>query len=92
MWKECREMFWRYVIRAYGSGDFVFSFATDYKFIATKSFVLSHIKCNILTSELLPADIEDNTTIIFKVESQILPNFVSATEEIEQEEAMTRGK
>ena len=78
--------------RAYGSGDFVFSFATDYKFIATKSFVLSHIKCNILTSELLPADIEDNTTIIFKVESPILPNFVSATEEMEQEEAMTKGK
>ena len=78
--------------RAYGSGDFVFSFATDYKFIATKSFVLSHIKCNILTSELLPADIEDNTTIIFKIESQILPNFVSATEEMEAEEATRKGK
>lgn len=78
--------------RAYGSGDFVFSFATDYKFIATKSFVLSHIKCNILTSELLPADIEDNTTIIFKVESPVLPNFVSATEEMEAEEEMRKGK
>lgn len=76
--------------RAYGSGDFVFSFATDYKFIATKSFVLTHIKSSILTSELLPADIEDNTTIVYKIESPILPNFVSATTEMEEEEAEMR--
>jgi hypothetical protein len=79
--------------RAYGSGDFVFSFATDYKFIATKDFVLTHIKQNVLTSDLLPADIEDNTTIVYKVESPILPNFVSAQMEMEEEnEEMMKGK
>jgi hypothetical protein len=57
------------VNRAYGSGDFVFSFATDYKFIATKGFVITQIKTNVLTSDLIPADIQDNTVIIYKVES-----------------------
>jgi len=78
--------------RAYGSGDFVFSFATDYKFIATKSFVLTHIKSAILTSELLPADTEDNTTIVYKIESPVIPNFVSATAEMEEEEEMMKEK
>ena len=75
------------VNRAYGSGDFVFSFATDYKFVATKGFVITQIKSNILTSDLLPADIDDNTVIIYKVESPVLPNFISQTElnEIEQQ-------
>lgn len=78
--------------RAYGSGDFVFSFATDYKFIATKSFVLTHIKSAILTSELLPADTEDNTTIVYKIESPVIPNFVSATAEMEEEEEKMKEK
>tara|TARA_R110000737_G_scaffold158921_2_gene187042 strand:- start:484 stop:3081 length:2598 start_codon:yes stop_codon:yes gene_type:complete len=68
------------VNRAYGNGDFVFGFASDYKFIATKAFVISHIKTNILTSDLLPALVDDNTTIIYKIESPILPNFVSEQE------------
>lgn len=71
--------------RAYGSGDFVFSFASDYKFIATKSFVISCIKTNILTSELLPALVDDSTTIVYKVESPIMPNFVSAQQALQLE-------
>ena len=74
--------------RAYGSGDIVYSFAQDYKFIATKPFVISHIKTNILTSDLLPADVDDSTTIVYKIESPILPNFLSESqlmEEIEEE-------
>lgn len=79
--------------RAYGSGDFVFSFAQDYKFICTKSFVISHIKTNILTSDLLPALVDGNTTVIYKIESPILPNFVSRTEELEiQERSKGEGK
>jgi len=74
--------------RAYGSGDFVFSFASDYKFINTKEFVISSIKTNILTSDLVPAIVDGNTTIIYKIESPIIPNFVSAQqqEEMEREE------
>ena len=71
------------------SGDIVYSFAQDYKFIATKPFVISHIKTNILTSDLLPADVDDSTTIVYKIESPILPNFLSESqlmEEIEEEE------
>jgi hypothetical protein len=77
------------VNRAYGSGDFVFSFATDYKFIATKGFVITQIKTNVLTSDLIPADIQNNTVIIYKVESPVLPNFISQTEldQIEEEES-----
>ena len=64
------------VNRAYGSSDFVFSFATDYKFVATKSFVITHIKSNILTSDLINADVDDETTIIYKIEgkNQMLEN------------------
>jgi hypothetical protein len=80
------------VNRAYGSGDFVFSFASDYKFIVTKGFVVSHIKTNILTSDLLPALVDDNTTIIYKIESPILPNFVSEEEAREIEEEMLEKK
>jgi hypothetical protein len=74
--------------RAYGSGDFVFSFSSDYKFINTKEFVISCIKTNILTSDLVPAIVDGNTTIIYKIESPIIPNFVSAQQqqELEMEE------
>lgn len=72
--------------RAYGSGDIVYSFAQDYKFIATKSFVISHVKTNILTSDLLPADVDNSTTIVYKIESPILPNFVPTSQIMEMEE------
>ena len=80
--------------RAYGSGDIVYSFAQDYKFIATKSFVISHIKTNILTSDLLPADVDNSTTIIYKVESPVLPNFISESqiEEMEEEQEEKKEK
>ena len=56
-------------------------------FSPNKGFVITQIKSNILTSDLLPADIDDNTVIIYKVESPVLPNFISQTElnEIEQQ-------
>ncbi len=72
--------------RAYGSGDIVYSFAQDYKFIATKPFVISHIKTNILTSDLLPADVDNSTTIIYKIESPVLPNFLTEKQLIQEME------
>ena len=80
------------VNRAYGSGDIVYSFATDYKFIATKGFVISHVKTNILTSDLQKADVDDSTTIVYKIESPILPNFISAQQQMEMEEEMEGKK
>jgi len=37
--------------RAYVSGDFAFSFAPDYKFTATKDYVITGIKTRILNPE-----------------------------------------
>ena len=56
------------VNRAYSNSDFVFSFATDYKFTVTNPFVITHIKSNILTSDLINADVDDETSIIYKIE------------------------
>ena len=56
------------VNRAYSNSDFVFSFATDYKFTATNPFVITHIKSNILTSDLINAQVDDETSIIYKIE------------------------
>src|SRR5210317_2203452 len=54
--------------RSYISGDFAFSFATDYKFKADIQFTLSSIKTKVLTQDLLPADIDNGTSIIYKIE------------------------
>ena len=56
------------VNRAYSNSDFVFSFATTYKFVVTNPFVITHIKSNILTSDLIDADVDDETSIIYKIE------------------------
>jgi hypothetical protein len=57
--------------RAYISGDFTFSFATSYSFKATKEFSISGIKTSILNPDLSPADVDDGTTIIYKIVSPI---------------------
>jgi len=57
--------------RAYLAGDFAFSFAPDYKFTATKDFVVTGIKTRILNPDLSPAFINDKTAIIYKIESPI---------------------
>jgi len=53
--------------RSYVSGDFSYSFATDYVFTATKDFVITGITTQILNPDLTPADIDDRTTIVYKV-------------------------
>jgi len=57
--------------RAYISGDFAFSFATSYSVKATKEFSISGIKTSILNPDLSPADVDDGTTIIYKIVSPI---------------------
>ena len=57
--------------RSYVSGDFAYSFATDYVFTATKDFVITGITTQILNPDLTPADIDDRTTIIYKVQSPL---------------------
>lgn len=57
--------------RAYVSGDFAFSFAPDYKFTATKDYVITGIKTRILNPDLTPANVSDKTSVIYKIESPI---------------------
>lgn len=67
--------------RSYISGDFAFSFATDYKFKADIPFTISSIKTKILTQDLLPADIDEGTSIIYKIEKQYQEEVAEAEEE-----------
>jgi len=72
--------------RSYTSGDFAFSFNTDYSIIATHDFVLSGIKTSILNPDLTPATIDDATAVIYKIQSpnqQLQANQVA--EELAQE-------
>lgn len=57
--------------RSYVSGDFAYSFATDYVFTATKDFVITGVTTQILNPDLTPADIDDRTTIIYKVQKPL---------------------
>ena len=76
--------------RAYLAGDFAFSFSTSYAFKATKEFVITGIKTAILNPDLTPADINDATTIIYKVVSPI--PFFQQQEEAEQAQALKKAK
>jgi len=53
--------------KAYTSGDYAYSFGTQYSFKATKSFVITGIKTAILKPDLTPAEIDDGTAVIYKV-------------------------
>ena len=57
--------------RSYVSGDFAYSFATDYVFTATKEFVITGITSQVLNPDLTPATINDRTTIIYKIQKPI---------------------
>ena len=65
--------------RAYLAGDFAFSFAPDYKFTATKDYVITGIKTRILNPDLTPAEVNDKTSVIYKIESP-LPMFTNQVE------------
>lgn len=53
--------------KAYTSGDYAYSFGTQYSFKATKSFVITGIKTAILKPDLTPAEIDEGTAVIYKV-------------------------
>ncbi len=57
--------------RSYVSGDFAFSFNTDYSIVATHDFVLTGIKTSILNPDLTPATIDEATAVIYKIQSPI---------------------
>ena len=71
--------------RSYISGDFAFSFATDYKFKADIPFTLSSIKTKVLTQDLLPADIDNGTSIIYKIEKAYQQEQLQEEEEQQQQ-------
>ena len=79
--------------RSYTSGDFAFSFNTDYNIIATHDFVLTGIKTSILNPDLTPATIDDATAVIYKIVSpnqQLEANKIA--EEIAEEERNKKTK
>ena len=76
--------------RAYLAGDFAFSFSTSYAFKSTKEFVLTGVKTSILNPDLTPADINDATTIIYKIVSPI--PFFQQQEEAELKEQKDKKK
>ena len=75
--------------KAYTSGDYAYSFGTQYSFKATKSFVISGIKTAILRPDLTPAEIDDGTAVIYKVVSPV--KFFQEQEEAAQAAAQKRN-
>jgi len=77
--------------RAYLSGDFAFSFATDYSFKATKEFVITGINTSILNPDLTPADINNKTSILYKIVSPI-PYFANKANALQIEAQAAKKK
>ena len=78
--------------RAYISGDFAMSFATDYVFTATRDYVITGITTQILNPDLTPADIDDKTTVIYKIQKPI-PMFNQSIENLPtKRDAVAPGK
>lgn len=69
--------------KAYTSGDYAYSFGTQYSFKASKSFVITGIKTAILKPDLTPADIDSGTAVIYKVVKPV--KFFELLEEEQQE-------
>lgn len=57
--------------RAYISGDFGYSFSTSYNFKATKEFVITGIRTSILNPDGSPADVDNGTSVIYKIQSPL---------------------
>ena len=75
--------------RSYTSGDFAFSFNTDYSIVATHDFVLTGIKTSILNPDLTPATIDEATAVIYKIQSPIIQlELNKEAEEIEREKQL----
>ena len=58
--------------RAYLAGDFAFSMGSDYVFVATKDYVITSVKTQILNPDLTPAEVDNKTAVIYKIQSPLL--------------------
>jgi len=59
--------------RAYIAGDYSYTFATDYKFVATQDYVVTQITTDIQTPDYQSArGLGDATTVLYKIESPLV--------------------
>ena len=56
-----------YLNRNYSSSDFFYSFVSDFKYIADRSHVINNFDIEIRLPNGKLANLEDNSSIIFKV-------------------------
>ena len=63
------------VNRSYIESDFVYSQGFDVKITATAPFVITEITTEILNSDYSPANINDETMVIYRVDKPPIPNF-----------------
>ncbi len=56
-----------YISRNYSTGDFFYSFTTDWTYMVDKPYILSHFKVDIRLPNGKPAPISDNSSLIFKI-------------------------
>ena len=62
-----------YMTRNYSSADFMYSFDSDFNYTADRSFLLNNFNVEIRQPNGKLANIEDNSTIIFKIVKNIRP-------------------
>ena len=68
-----------YVSRNYSTGDFFFGQETSWNYVVDKEFILTEFDVNITLPNGLPAPIEDNSSIIYKItKPKTLPPPLSA--------------
>jgi len=68
-----------YVSRNYSTGDFFFGQETSWTYICDKEYILTEFDVNITLPNGLPAPIENNSSIIYKIiKPKILPPPLSA--------------
>ena len=60
-----------FIGRSYDSSDYVYAFATDWAKTITKSFVLNHFSVSIRTPNGLPAQLDENSSIIFEIQRRL---------------------
>ena len=70
-----------YVSRNYSTGDFFFGEPTTWTYVADKEYILTEFDTNITLPNGLPAPIENNSSIIYKIiKPKILPPPLEAFE------------
>tara|TARA_R100000935_G_scaffold36217_1_gene57186 strand:+ start:1766 stop:6103 length:4338 start_codon:yes stop_codon:yes gene_type:complete len=62
-----------YMTRNYSSADFMYSFDSDFNYVADRSFLLNNFNVEIRQPNGRLANIENNSTIIFKIVKNIRP-------------------